>query len=74
MPVAATAQGEALVDGAALALFDLVDRRLHVAVNAAPGDAGHGRKRAGVRVEQHLVALAGPGACRACDAPSPTGS
>ena len=50
--------GEALVDGATLALLDLVDRRLHVVVDAASGDAAHRRERARVRIEQHLVALA----------------
>ena len=50
--------GEAFVDGAALALLDLADRRLHVVVDASPGNATHGRERTGVRVERHLVALA----------------
>jgi len=48
---------EALVDGAALAFVHLVYSALHVVVDAAPGDATQGRGRAGVRVEQHLVAL-----------------
>ena len=49
---------EALVDGAALASSDLVDRRLHVVVDAAPGHAAEGGEAARVRIEQHLVALA----------------
>jgi hypothetical protein len=44
-----------------LALLDLVHGRLHVVVDAAPGDAAHRCERAGVGVEQHLVALAGVG-------------
>ena len=35
-----------------------VDGGLHVVVDAAPGDATHGRERTGVRVEQHFVPLA----------------
>ena len=53
--------GEALVDAAALALPDLVDCGLHVVVDAPSGDATHRRERTGVRIEQHLVALAGVG-------------
>jgi hypothetical protein len=52
---------EALVDDAALALLDLVHRRLHVVVDAAAGHAAQRRERARVGIEQHLVALAGIG-------------
>jgi len=52
---------EALVDDAALALLDLVHRRLHVVVDAAPGYTAQRRKRPGVGIEQHLVALTGVG-------------
>ena len=50
--------GEARVDGAALALQDLVDGRAHVVVDAAPCHAAKGGEAARVRIEQHLVALA----------------
>ena len=52
---------EALVDDAALALLDLVDGRLHVVVDAPAGDAPERSERAGMGIEQHLVALAGVG-------------
>ena len=48
---------EARIDDAGFALLHLVDRRLHVVVDAAPGNAAQGGKRAGVRIEQHFVAL-----------------
>ena len=50
--------GEARVDGAALALQDLVDGRAHVVVDTAPCHAAKGGEAARVRIEQHLVALA----------------
>ena len=50
---------EAGVDDPAFALLDLVDRRLHVVVDAAPGNAAQRREAARVGIEQHLVALAG---------------
>ena len=49
---------EALVDDAALAFLDLVDRSLHVVVNAAPGHAAQCGERPRVSIEQHLMALA----------------
>jgi hypothetical protein len=50
--------GEARVDGAALALQDLVDGRAHVVVDAAPCNTVECCEAARVRVEQHLVTLA----------------
>ena len=49
---------EARVDNAALALLDLVDRRLHVVVDATARYPSQCSERAGVGIEQHLVALA----------------
>ena len=49
---------EALVDDAALALLDLVHRRLHVVVDAALGNPAQRRERTGMGIEQHLVPLA----------------
>ena len=49
---------KARIDDPALALLDLVDRRLHVVVDAAPGNAAQRREGARVGIEQHLVALA----------------
>jgi len=49
--------GEALVDGATLALLDLVDGGLHVVVDAPARHAAKRGKAARVGVEQHLVAL-----------------
>ena len=48
---------EAQIDRPLLALLDLVHRRLHVVVDAAPGDAAQGRKRPQVGIEQHLMPL-----------------
>ena len=50
--------GEARVDDAPFSLVDLVDRRFHIVVNAPARYAAQRREGAGVRVEQHLVALA----------------
>jgi len=50
--------GEARVDGAALALQDLVDGRAHVVVDAAPCNTVECCEAARVRIEQHLVTLA----------------
>ncbi|MNT35416.1 hypothetical protein D3C72_1714430 [compost metagenome] len=52
---------EAGVDGALLAALHLVHGGAHVVVDAAPGDAAECLERACVRVEQHLVPLAGVG-------------
>ena len=50
-------RAEARVDGTRLAAADLVDRRLHVVVDAALGNAAEDGERVVVRVEQHLVRL-----------------
>ena len=56
------AQGrETGIDHAALALFDLIDRSLHVVVDAPPRNAAQGHEAPGMGIEQHLVALAGVG-------------
>ena len=47
------------IDHPALALLDLVHRRLHVVVDAPASHAAERRKRPRVRVKQHLVPLAG---------------
>ena len=52
---------KARIDHAAFALLDFVDRRLHVVVDATACHATQRCKAAGVRIEQHLVALAGVG-------------
>ena len=52
---------EAGVDGALLAMADLVDGGLHVVVDAAPGDAAKGGKGPAMGVEEHFMALAGIG-------------
>ena len=49
---------ESCVDGAALALVDLVHGSAHVVVDAAASDTTQRRKRSRVGVEQHIVALA----------------
>ena len=53
--------GKAGVDDTALAAFDLVYRRLHVVVDAAPGDPAERLEGTGVGIEQHLVPLTGIG-------------
>lgn len=52
-------RGKAQIDDAGLAFPDLVDRRLHIVVDAAPGNAAQGGKGSGVGGEQHFVALVG---------------
>lgn len=50
---------EARVDDAAFALLNLVHGRLNVVVDANSRYSTQRRERADMRVEQHLVALAG---------------
>ncbi len=52
---------EAGIDHTLLALLDFIDSRLHVVVDAPPRDASQRRKRAGVGIKQHFMALAGVG-------------
>ena len=61
MQVVRAHRSEARVGGAALAVVQLVDRRLHVVADAASGHPAQGREAQCVGVEQHLVALAGAG-------------
>ena len=49
------------IDDAAFALLHLVNGGLHVVVDATPGYAAERFEGAGVRIEQHFVALAGIG-------------
>jgi hypothetical protein len=53
--------GKARIDHAALAFLDLVHRRFHVVIDAAPGNAAERREGARVGIEQHFMALAGVG-------------
>ena len=48
---------EARIDDAGFAFLHLIHGRLHIVVDAAPGNATQRRKRAGVGIEQHLVTL-----------------
>ena len=57
--VVRTHHRKAGVDHSALALLDLVHGRLHVVVDAPTGHPAQRRKAARVRIEQHLVPLAG---------------
>ena len=50
--------GKARIDHAALTFFDLVHGRFHIVVDAASGNTTQRREGPGVRVKQHLVALA----------------
>ena len=49
--------GEAGIDDAGLAFLDLVDRSLHVVVDATARHTAQSGKRARVRIEKHFVAL-----------------
>lgn len=55
--VVAAQRLEAGIDHPLAAASNAVYRRLHVVVQPASGHATEGRERAGVRIEQHLVAL-----------------
>lgn len=54
-----THPGKPSIDRAALTLVDLIDSGLHVVVDAATLHPTYRDKRAGMGIEQHLVALAG---------------